>query len=250
MSLSRRAKSIVIVFALVCVVVLAGALVWLSTTPGELMPRAKSAMQSDSHVTVTRADWIEFAPADSIPSQGFVLYPGGRVQPEAYAPMARAIAEAGYLAVITPMPFNLAILNIDAAGAVIAAHSDIESWVIGGHSLGGSMAVRYAHVNPDKIAGLAIMAAYPEAQIDLSGRDLAVATIYAEFDGLATVAEVEASFPLLPADATKVLIAGGNHAQFGWYGEQSGDLPATISHEAQHEQVVAAVLRLLDASGG
>ena len=250
MSLSRRARIIVVVFALSCVVVLAGALVWLSTTPGELMARARMAMQSDSHVTVTRTDWIEFAPVGGNPSRGFIFYPGGRVQPEAYAPMARAIAEAGNLAVIAPMPFNLAILNIDAAGAVIAARPDINSWVIGGHSLGGSMAVRYAHGDPDNISGLAIMAAYPEAQFDLSGRDLAVATIYAEFDGLATVAEVEASFPLLPADATKVLIAGGNHAQFGWYGEQSGDLSATISHEAQHEQVVAAVLRLLGASGG
>ena len=250
MSISRRVRIIVFVFALACVIALAGALVWLGATAGELMPRARLAMQSDSQVTVSRGDWIEFAPVGGNPSRGFIFYPGGRVQPEAYAPMARAIAEAGYLAVITPMPLNLAILNIDAAGAVIEARPDIKGWVIGGHSLGGSVAVRYAHGDPDNISGLAIMAAYPEAEFDLSRRELAVATIYAEFDGLATVAEVEASFALLPADADKVLTAGGNHAQFGWYGEQSGDMPATISHEAQHEQVVAAVLRLLDASGG
>jgi hypothetical protein len=28
-----------------------------------------------------------------------------------------------------------------------------------------------------------------------------------------------------------VSIEGGNHAQFGWYGPQEGDNPATISRE-------------------
>ncbi|MFN2217904.1 MAG: alpha/beta hydrolase, partial [Anaerolineae bacterium] len=37
----------------------------------------------------------------------------------------------------------------------------------------------------------------------------------------------------------------GNHAQFGWYGAQSGDNPATISHEEQLQETVAATLALL-----
>ena len=38
-----------------------------------------------------------------------------------------------------------------------------------------------------------------------------------------------------------VEIQGGNHAQFGNYGPQKGDLPATISAEKQQEQTVEAI---------
>lgn len=38
-----------------------------------------------------------------------------------------------------------------------------------------------------------------------------------------------------------VEIPGGNHAQFGNYGPQKGDLPATISAEEQQAQAVAAI---------
>ena len=33
---------------------------------------------------------------------GLVFYPGGLVEPSAYAPVLRNLAEAGYLVVITP----------------------------------------------------------------------------------------------------------------------------------------------------
>lgn len=248
--LRRRPVRIALIFALILVCVLFGALVYFGTPSGEVMPEALAALESGDNVQVSRGAWITFMPVARQPGAGFIFYPGGRVAPEAYAPLGRDLAEAGYLTVITPMPLNLAILNVDAARAVINAHPQIERWVIGGHSLGGAMAARYAHGNPQQIAGLAIMAAYPEAQFDFSQRDLAVASIYGELDGLATAAEVEASFSLLPEAAMTVRIDGGNHAQFGWYGAQSGDNPAQISHQQQHRQVVQAVARLLDASGG
>ena len=36
-------------------------------------------------------------------------------------------------------------------------------------------------------------------------------------------------------------IQGGNHAQFGNYGPQKGDLPATITAEKQQEQTALAI---------
>ena len=225
------------------------ALVWLATPIGELMPEAESALLSDAAVAVKREPWLIFTPTEQPAREGFIFYPGGRVAPEAYAPLARALAEDGVLAVIPPMPLNLAILNPDAATAVIAAHPQVQTWAIGGHSLGGVMAARFAYVNPDAVDGLALLAAYPEDQLDLSQRELALATIYGDRDGLATAAEIEASFNRLPSHTQKILIAGANHAQFGWYGAQEGDLPATISRGDQQEQVVAAVLRVLREAG-
>lgn len=216
---------------------------------GSVMPEALAAMQSDELAQVERAGWLSFIPASDPVSSGFIFYPGGRVAPEAYAPLTRALAAAGSLAVIIPMPLNLAVLNWQAASAVIDANPQIQTWVIGGHSLGGAMAARYAHDNPDKIAGLALLAAYPEAHLDFRGLGLAVAVVYGDRDGLASAAEVEASFAMLPEDARIVLIPGANHAQFGWYGEQAGDNPARISRQAQHEAMVAAILALLHEAG-
>ena len=89
-----------------------------------------------------------------------------------------------------------------------------------------------------------MLAACPEARLDLSALDLSVAAVCAGRDGLAAVEEVESSFPPLPAAARKLLIKGGNHARFGWYGEQEGDLPAQISRDVQQSLVIDAFLSL------
>lgn len=226
-----------------------GALLWLGAPIGVLMPEAESALLSDARVRVNRGRWISFEPTNIDYTSGFIFYPGGRVAAEAYAPLGRALAEDGHLAAIVAMPLNLAILNPDAAIEVISAFPSIENWVIGGHSLGGVMAARYALNYGERVDGLALLAAYAEAHIDLSGSDLAVATIYGNRDGLVAVDEVEGSLDRLPGDIQVTKILGGNHAQFGWYGEQSGDLPAGISREEQHSQVVAAVLQLMQDAG-
>jgi|GEM_PF-1985758 len=53
----------------------------------------------------------------------------------------------------------------------------------------------------------------------------------------------------VPPDTAWVVIAGGNHSQFGWYGFQSGDEPATISREDKTHQVVEATIALLMSFG-
>ena len=37
----------------------------------------------------------------------------------------------------------------------------------------------------------------------------------------------------------------GNHAQFGWYGEQKDDIAATISLQEQQDRVIEATTKLL-----
>lgn len=245
----RRLLRFAAITLLAVALILAAALALLSRPIGDLMPEVESALASDSTVQVKRDAWLAFEPPGRAELSGFIFYPGGRVAPEAYAPLARALAENGVLAVIVPMPLNLAILNPDAASAVIAAYPRVETWFIGGHSLGGVMAARFAYHNPDLVAGLLLLAAYPEAQIDLSERHLAVATIYGDRDGLATASEVESSFSQLPEQARKIMIAGGNHAQFGWYGPQSGDLSAGLSRSEQQDLVLQTLMSLMSEAG-
>jgi len=226
-------------------VAIAGFVAWGLIIPNP-MPEALSALQSDNNVVVSTTRWLVFQPVQQIPKTALIIYPGGRVDPHAYAPQARSIASSGYLVIIIPMPLNLAVFGSERAAAVIQSYPDIENWVIGGHSLGGSMAALYAYNHPGQIKGLLLWASYPASSNDLSDSTIRVTSIYASLDGLATEEKIAASRQLLPVDTAWVQITGGNHAQFGWYGNQPGDNEAIISREDQQEQIVKATIQLLN----
>jgi pimeloyl-ACP methyl ester carboxylesterase len=196
-------------------------------------------------VTVSDQGWLEFSPTGQQPTTGFIFYPGGHVDYRAYAPLARAIAERGYLVAIPPMPLNLAVLDPAAAKDIMTAHPEITAWAVGGHSLGGAMAANYAWSSPGAAQGLVLIASYPAKNNDLSQAPIDVISIYGTRDGLATKEKIDASRKLLPADTSWVPINGGDHAQFGWYGEQPGDNPADISRAEQQIQVAEAVSSFL-----
>ena len=205
------------------------------------------ALQPDTQVTITEGNWLTFSPTGQQPETGFIFYPGGRVDARAYAPAARQIASQGYLVVIVPMPLNLAVLDPGAAADVITAYPEVQHWAVGGHSLGGAMAANFARHNPDKIQGLVLWAAYPASSDDLSVSSLRVISIYATLDGLSTGEKIAASRALLPQTTIWTSIQGGNHAQFGWYGEQAGDNAATISRPEQQAQVIQATTQFLSS---
>jgi dienelactone hydrolase len=167
------------------------------------------------------------------------------VDPRAYAPEANMIAARGYLVVIVPMPLNLAVFNPNAAADIIAAYPGIQTWAVGGHSLGGAMAANFVYTHPDSVQGLILWASYPASNNNLSQYRIRVTSISATLDGLSTPEKIAASKLILPADTTWVVITGGDHAGFGWYGPQSGDNPATITREDQQAQIVEATLALL-----
>jgi len=220
---------------------------WWAAQAAEPMPEALAALQSTATVAVDYTAWLTFTPTAEAPRGGLIIYPGGRVDPRAYAPTAQAIAAAGYLVVITPMPLNLAVLAPNQAAEVIAAYPTIETWALAGHSLGGTMAASFVATHPGQIDPLLLWGAYPAAGNSLTTQsDLTVLSIYGTLDGLATQREIEDSRALLPPKTTLMPIEGGNHAQFGWYGAQPGDNEATISRETQQEMVIAATLTLLE----
>ena len=235
----------VLLWILVPLIVLTGGFVLWGSTPAGPMPEALSALQSDSQVTVTTGKWLIFEPIGMQPDTGFIVYPGGRVDYRAYAPQAHAIAAQDYLVVIVRMPLNLAVMNPSAAADVIAAYPQIKHWAVGGHSLGGAMAANFVYTHPGAVQGLVLWAAYPASSNDLSKSPLRVVSISGTLDGLSTPEKIAASIPLLPQETVWVPIEGGDHAQFGWYGPQSGDNTATISREEQQAQMVRATLDLL-----
>jgi hypothetical protein len=226
------------------ILVLGGFALWASL-PYQPMTEALQALESGSDVLVHEEPWLIFQPQADPSSTGLILYPGGRVDPRAYAPLARSIASQGYLTIIVPMPLNLAVFAPERASEIVEFFPEIETWAIGGHSLGGAMAANFASKQPGDIAGLLLLASYPASSDDLSSSPLKVISIYATLDGFASLEEINASQSNLPEDTIWVEIDGGNHSQFGWYGFQSGDNPATISREVQQEQVLSSTLDLL-----
>lgn len=235
-------------FGLASLILLAaGAMLFWLMTAAQPMPEALAALDSGPAVVVEQEPWLVFRPAAGEPQTGLIFYPGGRVDYRAYSPYAREVAEQGFLVIIPRMPFNLAVFDPAEAGQVMKAFPEIERWVVGGHSLGGAMAANFARTNPDRVHGLLLVASYPAESDSLAGSDLPVLSVSGSEDGLADQETVEASRALLPANAVFQVIEGGNHAQFGWYGDQAGDNPAQISRETQMDQAVSATVGFLES---
>jgi len=240
----RRRYKILIAVLIAVLAVFSGFAIWAETPPPP-MQQTYDALHSDAYVTVSQGQWLVFEPKTVNYTTGFIFYPGGRVNYFAYAPYAHDIAAQGYLAVIVPMPLNLAVFGVNLANDVIAAYPNVTSWAVGGHSLGGSMAAQYIHDNPSKVEGLALWASYPPSGIDLSKTNITVVTIHGTNDGLVSSKQIDDSLKQLPPNTVRVEIEGGNHAQFGWYGTQSGDNSAIISREQQQSITVNATVQML-----
>ena len=207
---------------------------------------ALQALESDSLVAVIEeSGLILFTPLNSEFDTGFVFYPGGRVDYRAYAPVLNQIAREGYFVALVPVPLNLAILDTNAASDVMGLYPEIRYWVVGGHSLGGVSSASYAVDHLDKVDGLVLWAAYPGNDM-LAKADIKVMSIYGTND-MAGIEPFDKSRSQLPIDTEFVVIEGGNHAQFGSYGPQPGDNPATISPEDQWAQITEATVRFLES---
>ena len=241
----RRRYKILIVVLVAVLVVFSGFIVWAETPPSP-MQQAYDALKSDTNVKVSQGQWLVFEPKTTNYTTGFIFYPGGRVNYLSYAPYAHAIASEGYFVVIPQMPLNLAVFGVNIANDVIKSYPQISVWAIGGHSLGGSMATQFAYDNPSKIKGIVLLASYPPSGVNLSRSNLLVTSIHGTNDGLVSEAQIDDSLKLLPPSTVRVEISGGNHAFFGWYGNQTGDNSATISRELQQNQTVTASVQLLE----
>ena len=157
-------------------------------------------------------------------TEGLIFYPGGKVDHEAYIPLALAIAERGVSVVICEMPLRLAVLDLNAADGVASLLPEVTEWYIGGHSLGGSMAASYMESHPE-IRGLVLLGSYSTA--DLSDRPSL--SVYGSEDGVMNAEKYEEYKSNLGEGLTEIIIEGGCHAYFGMYGAQKGDGTPTIS---------------------
>ncbi|MGL4374611.1 MAG: alpha/beta hydrolase, partial [Turicibacter sp.] len=107
------------------ILIFVGGLYFWTNQSYEPTQTALQAMVTNQMVAINEDDLLVFTPIGEVKNTGFILYPGGLVEPTSYSPLARLIAQNGYTVVIVPMPFNLAVLDANAAQAVIDSFDHI-----------------------------------------------------------------------------------------------------------------------------
>ncbi len=230
-------------------VIFAGWSLWAYRASAE----ARAACVSSGEVVVVRSDtsWY-FAPRVMRADVGLLFFPGALVDPVAYAPLVRQVAESGYPALLVEVPRRGAFGGaggsevLDRAREAMRAVPEVQRWVVAGHSRGGVIAARAVHSRVPGIAGLVLVGTSHPRDFSLAHLTMPVTRIYGTRDTVADVEKLEANRHNLPPSIRDVRIAGGNHSQFGYYGFQPGDWPATVSREDQQRRTVRGILDTLD----
>ena len=234
---------------------------WLAIV-GWLMPAgatdtALQALASDSSVTVVDSPTqVALIPSSDVGATGFLFQPGAKVDARAYVSALRPLALAGHVIVIAKQPLGIAFLATNAIDSARSEFPDVIKWVVGGHSLGGTVAALQAagaqvqssdsgSASVAPIVGLVLFASYPAA--DMSDSNMPVLSLSGEKDGLSTPDAIAASRPNLPSSTTFIEIPGANHASFGDYGMQFGDGVATASLANAHAAITKATLDFVNA---
>ncbi len=209
---------------------------------------AIGAMESGGGVTVTESATRIVLEPEQPSKTGVVFQPGAKVEARAYAAVLRPLAQAGHLVVIVKQPLGIGFLAIPAFADVRDAYPSINRWVVGGHSLGGTVAsiqADRADTGERRVVGLLLYASYPGS--DISGSLTAqVLSISGTLDGLATPSDIDASKLNLPQGARFVAIQGAVHSQFGDYGPQPGDGQPTISHDKARARISKESVTFVD----
>ena len=234
-SLKQRLRMAAII-TLAVLAVLTGGFLWYASDYYRAEDTALAVLAQEDGITV-RDNLTILSP--SYPTDTAVIfYPGAKVEGAAYLPLLDQLRQTGVTCILVEMPFHMAIFDPYAALDVIPQFPEIRHWYIAGHSMGGAMASQFASSHPDQVDGLILLGAYlygdypPEDTLTIYGS--LNQSVEDKIDYTENIVEIE----------------GGNHAQFGNYGPQKGDLPAEISAEEQQRQTVETIQSFLaDRSG-
>ena len=205
-------------------------------------------------------------------SRTFVLfYPGGLVDPHSYIKNLEFLTLMVSKVVIAKLDGNLAVLDQNKADTFIDEYGfdnvlGKPNLVIMGHSLGGAMACSYLHNNINSFDAAILLASYPTENFSLlqfSGNILSLTGTNDEVldsekfeankmflpEGIEIESLAEMPDDLITPSTIYYEISGGNHSQFGSYGDQSGDGTSSIMNNEQIELVNNAFLEFFKSIG-
>ncbi|MFW6018389.1 MAG: alpha/beta fold hydrolase [Halapricum sp.] len=245
--LAHNRERIAVWMLVVFLLAVVGFLLYVET-PFHGSDASVQAIQDDDRIDLERVDGeYVLRPANAQSTTGLVFYPGARVHPDAYlSSLSPLAAEANVTVVVVKMPLNLAVVEQGAASRVIEDY-DLEQWYVGGHSLGGAMACRYASEHADRVSGVVLLGSYCDRSID--GTDLRALSVTGEADTVLDRGTYERNRANLPDDATVRELPGVNHTQFGSYTGQRGDQPSGTSYEVAHRRLANVTVPWFQSAG-
>ncbi|MES2038562.1 MAG: alpha/beta hydrolase [Pseudomonadota bacterium] len=211
-----------------------------------------SLFQSSASIALTDTPAsLELSPRLLKPKRGLIFFCGSGIAADAYVPLLRPVAEAGFSVFIIKLPWRFAPMEshkqtvLARAKDIIGSHPGLPSWIIAGHSLGAALSARYVQTDTEHIAGMLLMGSTHPKSADLSGLHIPVTKVFASNDQVAPREKIIANKKLLPAQTRWVEIVGGNHSQFAHYRYQLLDGDATIPREEQQAQARKEILAML-----
>ena len=219
---------------LLCLLILSGAFFWYVSDYYPAEDVALEVMAQNSKIL--RQDNLTILSPTYPTDTAVIFYPGAKVEAEAYLPLLDQIRQTGVACILVHMPFHMAIFDADAAEEAITQFPEIQHWYMAGHSMGGAMASKFAADHPDQVDGLILLGAYLYGDYPVEK----TLTIYGSLN--------QSVEDHIDYTENLVEIEGGNHAQFGNYGPQKGDLTAAISAQEQQAQTVAAIEAFLQSA--
>ena len=131
--------------------------------------------------------------------------------------------------------------------ATIVKEEHLDKVFVGGHSLGGVVSTIEAKKLNEmgQVAGLILLASYPDQSTDISETQIPVLSITASNDKILKQEKYEDAKSRLPESTLYKIIEGGNHSDFGLYGQQKGDGEATMSAEEQQKQLIQLIKQFI-----
>ena len=214
---------------------------------------APALLTTDGRVRVARGDVsFDFTPVDASPATPALIFlPGGLVDPTAYVPLVRQIADAGFVTAIVTLPYRMAFtdaMQAELFRRVLKHRADLgdgRAVALAGHSRGAAMAAAFAARHADALSGLVLIGTTHPRDHDLSQLRFPVTKVGGTRDCVADLDDARANSTRLPAHTIWVDIDGANHSQFGFYGSQLGDCRAAITRDEQQRHTRAALLDVL-----
>lgn len=229
-------KKLKIVIVIVLLLALGYAIFYL-TDYSEAESTAKSLLNGTENVSVVKEDYGLFVNGmgnDTL----MIFYPGAKVEYTSYLPLLVELADGGIDVALVEMPLNIAFFGKDAAGSIMNS-TNYSNYILAGHSLGGLTAAEFQN-NSAKGDAVILLAAYPKNKVNVP-----VLSIYGSNDGVLNGKAYNESKTLM-SNLTEIIIPGGNHEQFAYYGSQTGDGIANITPENQQNKTADEILKFTD----
>lgn len=204
---------------------------------------SEKAQQAKREALKQNEGWYFPSLNDELPL--VIFYPGALIDVAAYSIWAAELADDGYPVFLVTMPFELAMLAPQRAEQVLARFPQRE-YVIGGHSLGGYTASKFAverlEEKDPQLKGIFYLASYTEEDPILKDSELASLVVTGSQDEDIKEKNVLAKKAAYPKNSQFVSINRGDHLGFA---SVAGHQEKGLSESQQQKQVAETLKKWL-----